>query len=143
MPCLRLSVSDLYLWKFQSGETFLFRESIRNPLFDSTGRVLRTKDPFDFFVLVHGNIPKLTVILRGICFSYEYRFCLAGKCINYVFIEKIKCHKNRVGGTYSKHLPPLYSENNQFTSYLPQSLMAGQHPICRCSHVMRVLHVGI
>ena len=120
MPCLRLSVSDLYLWKFQSRETFLFRESIRNPLFDSTGRVLRTKDPFDFFVLVHGNIPKLTVILRGICFSYEYRFCLAGKCINYVFIEKIKCHKNRVGGTYSKHLPPLYSENIQFTSYLPQ-----------------------
>ena len=73
-----------------------------------------------FFVLVHGNIPKLTVILRGICFSYEYRFCLAGKCINYVFIEKIKCHKNRVGGTYSKHLPPLYSENIQFTSYLQQ-----------------------
>lgn len=120
MPCLRLSVSDLYLWKFQSGETFLFRESIRNPLFDSTGRVLRTKDPFDFFVLVHGNIPKLTVILRGICFSYEYRFCLAGKCINYVFSIKIKCHKNRVGDTYSKYLLPLYSENNQFTSYLPQ-----------------------
>ena len=37
-----------------------------------------------------------------------------------VFIEKIKCHKNRVGGTYSKHLPPLYSENIQFTSYLQQ-----------------------
>ena len=95
--------------------------------FDSTGRVLRTKDPFDFFVLVHGNIPKLTVILRGICFSYEYRFCLAGKCINYVFIEKIKCHKNRVGGTYSKHLPPLYSENIQFTSYLPQQPVQHQY----------------
>jgi len=112
------------------GNLFI-RESIRNPLFDSTGRVLRTKDPFDFFVLVHGNIPKLTVILRGICFSYEYRFCLAGKCINYVFIEKIKCHKNRVGGTYSKHLPPLYSENIQFTSYLPQQpeqqLMKGEY----------------
>ena len=120
MPCLRLSVSDLYLWKFQSGETFLFRESIRNPLFDSIGRVLRAKDSFDFFVLVHGNIPKLIVIQRGICFSYEYRFCLVDKCINYVFLKKIKCHKNRVGGTYSKHLPPLYSENIQFTSYLQQ-----------------------
>ncbi len=51
--------------------------------------------------------------------------------LNYVFIEKIKCHKNRVGGTYSKHLPPLYSENIQFTSYLPQQpeqqLMKGEY----------------
>ena len=83
------------------GETFYSGNQFGIHFFDSIGRVLRTKDPFDFFVLVHGNIPKLTVILRGICFSYEYRFCLVGKCINYVFIKKIKCHKNRVGGTYS------------------------------------------
>jgi hypothetical protein len=80
--------------------------------------VLRAKDSFDFFVLVHGNIPKLIVIQRGICFSYEYRFCLVDKCINYVFLKKIKCHKNRVGGTCSKYLLLLYSENNQFISFV-------------------------
>lgn len=89
--------------------------------------MLRAKDSFDFFVLVHGNIPKLIVIQRGICFSYEYRFCLVDKCINYVFLKKIKCHKNRVGGTCSKYLLLLYSENNQFISYLPQPLAPLQY----------------
>mgnify|MGYP007094895031 CR=1 FL=1 len=107
----------------------LFRESVRNPLLIQLDECFGQRILLTFFVLVHGNIPKLIVIQRGICFSYEYRFCLVDKCINYVFLKKIKCHKNRVGGTCSKYLLLLYSENNQFISYLPQP--PGQQQVWR------------